>query len=195
MNREEHDTLSEEIWQKTHELYTSIEGNINKIINKVLNYNNVLEFDDYKSIAYIACRDAILSYNAYLGTKDYSSISLVNEEVEEFQRLMKSTTRMKLETFAYWYVMKRIYSEADCGIVRWRVFDSDGILKFDLSEQEWRKRKKKLLAEGFTGEPYSVFVDLKDCNGESINAGDLIDVNSSAVPVDVYKAMNLSFAR
>lgn len=191
MDKGEYDASLEEIGQKAYELYMSMEKKINKIISKVLNYNKASEFDDYKSEAYAACHEAVLLYNAYLKTKDYSSISLINEEIEEFQRLTKSTTKMKLETFSYWYIMKKIYSEADCGLVRWHIFDSDGILKNDLSEQEWRKHKKKLLAEGFTGEPYSVFVDLKDCNGESIDAGDLADVKTFNTPVDVYKVMSL----
>jgi hypothetical protein len=86
-------------------------------------------------------------------TGDLSSLADAEIPVEELppeEIVQLKVTVMKPETFAHWYISKAMDARADTKEIEFRIFDSEGEYVETLSNTEYRKRKRQILAAGYT---------------------------------------------
>ena len=119
-------------------LWGKMQPSIKKIIKKVLGYNSSYEFDDYLNEAYVACIEALSKYRNGNNDADY--------------RLLNATLSgkyMKEETFAFWFIEKRIYKMADVGEVTWAMYDPYGNYIDTIPNGEYRRIKRDKEDKGY----------------------------------------------
>lgn len=109
---------------------------IEKIIRKVINFNDVLEEDDYWNEAYIAIYTAVLKYNRF---RQFGQVD--PDEDFEVARMLRLSD-MKFETFAYWYVERALYRAADMGDVEFLIPQNGNGTEKVLTASEYYKNRK-----------------------------------------------------
>lgn len=110
---------------------------ISKIINQIKNYNRACEESDYWSEAFLAIQQGVIKYNKFRNF----SVDFNEQEDFEIYLLLQNNPSMKFQTFAYWYLQKRLYKLADMGDVEF-VVEMDG-KEIAISSEEYHKNRKK----------------------------------------------------
>jgi|GEM_PF-823447 len=133
-----YEELCEKVNEEAMEVYEEVRCFIKKIIRNIKNYNTCYEEEDYEQEAYLAVVLAVTKYNEF---RKFGTISIdSSEDVEAFQELKKNPA-MKLQTFTYWFLQKKLYKMADTGEVKFLVGNNgDEII---LSSEEYHKNRKK----------------------------------------------------
>lgn len=128
-----------------HETWQNMHKRIDSIIKICMGFNNnVYEWNDYRSEAFIACYDAILSHSAFRPRNPNSKFTPPPDMIDDIDGI----TRMKIETYAYWYIYKRLFAMAHCEEINYHVHRTNGEYIQTLSNNEYRKRKKSLEQQG-----------------------------------------------
>ncbi len=154
---------------------------INKIINQIKRYNRVCEEEDYWEEAYIAIHTGVIKYNKF------RKFSVEFDEQEDFEifQLLQNNPSMKFETFAYWYLQKRLYRLADMGDVEFVVENENGE-KTMITAEEYHKNRKKYNGSARSVQKVYSFSELSCLNGgeeerkyEPINYDDFINIKNN----------------
>ena len=172
---EVYEKTSTEIAEEAYRLYSEMKDNIEKIVSKVKNFNRAYEPADYFQEAYSACIQAQTDYCKYMKTGRTTTDTQVQEDLAEYLSLINGSTRMKLSTYAYWLVQKKVYNLADCNEIQWYIYDKEGVFKGTMLEKEFRKNKERLRLTGHTFTPGAMFVTIKTYDEEDRDAGELGD--------------------
>ena len=111
----------------------------------------------------------------YMKTGKLAADTEVQEDLAEYLSLINGSTRMKLSTYAYWLVQKKVYNLADCNEIQWSIYDKEGVFKGTMLEKEFRKNKERLRLTGHTFTPITTCVTIKTYDDEDRDAGELGD--------------------
>jgi len=140
-------------------LWEKMQPSIKKIVQKVLGYNGSYELNDYLNESYIACVEALTKYRNGNNDADYRLHSAT----------LGNNGSMKAETFAFWFIEKRIHKMADTGEVAWEVYDSSGNYKNTVFNGEYRRIKKNKEDKGYTFVSKRMTVSTNGNYGDSDN--------------------------
>lgn len=124
------------IMEQSNALFIEMSPLINHLIRKYIRFNNVCEWDDYKNEALVGCVDAVIKFRTDYVSKSGNQNSKI--------------TRMKRQTFAYWFILKRLARISGADEYHYHLFDQDGFFCTTLSNTDYRKNKKKYEQKGFT---------------------------------------------
>ncbi|MEM4134553.1 MAG: hypothetical protein QXV73_05090 [Candidatus Micrarchaeia archaeon] len=114
---------------------------IQKVINQIKQYNRVCDEEDYWSEAFLALQIGVIKYNKFRKYSVGFSENFLEEDDEEVYEYLSRNPTMKFQTFAYWYLQKRLYKLADMGDVEFivSVNGTDNII----SAEEYYKNRHK----------------------------------------------------
>ena len=145
--------------EKALELQDKMEKKIGKIIRSVIGYNRAYEEEDYRQEAYAACFDAELKYRKFKKVISNSCQSF-DADIRSFLNIIGGSTKMKKETFCFWFLQKRLYKMADLGEVLWDIFGDNGNYVETLTNKEFRQIKKSLDQKRYRYVSQSAIVDM-----------------------------------
>ena len=95
---------------------------------------------------------------------DALHINGVDMAVREY---LRSGGKMQIETFAYWYLQKKIFgAAAKVNEVIYHIW-KDGVFQCTMDNSEFRKRKKSLQMRGCTFTTSNLFSDLSGMRGDA----------------------------
>jgi|SRR5208337_1881181 len=172
---EVYEKTNTEIAEEAYRLYSDMKDKIEKMVDKVKNFNRAYEPADYYQEAYSACIQAETDYCKYMKTDQMAADTEVQEDLAEYLSLINGSTKMKLSTYAYWLVQKKVYNLADCNEIQWYIYDKEGVFKGTMLEKEFRKHRKRLRLTGHTFTPEMACVTIKTYDDEDMDAGELGD--------------------
>lgn len=140
------DAEQQMIMATASDLYVSMKKMIDSIVNKFKNFSNANDWCDYQQEAFLACYDAALRHSPYRTREESDTSSTEDADGMDNDGLSK----MKLETFTYWFLLKKLSKLAKNGeeIVYHILKDNDFVKT--LNNNQYRKLKKSLEEGGYT---------------------------------------------
>ncbi len=126
--------MMREVANEAAVLLGQMKRQVDSVTSKVVKYNAAYEWEDYHQEAYLAVYDAVLRFSPLHAVTD-----------RESQR----TSQMQKQTFAQWFVQKRLFKMADLKEICFNVYDGNTCIEI-LTNSEYRKRKKELESKGYT---------------------------------------------
>lgn len=133
-----------------NEVWMSIQRQIHTIVDVLEQTNPVVrERKDYLNEAFAACWEAVLKYRFLHSRKEN-----VDYEIPEFDDPIEliNCTKMKLETFAHWFVSKKLQNMGRQDEVQINIRDKNNTFIDQMSNTEYRKKKRSLEEKGYTAQ-------------------------------------------
>jgi hypothetical protein len=194
--------------EEAHLVWQSLQKQIKHLAEKIIRFNSIYTIEDYINEAYLACYDAICRYDSYVKKKkkehavDKKAIGWSKEVLGEpgsrsplpFQitpiensTQMINKTIMKIEVFAFWYILKRFFKLADMDEVVFNVFNEDEEYIETLSNSEYRKKKKELKSKKCIIRTSNIYRSLDRFNSDvdEDNAQEFADLSFMGFSEDV----------
>lgn len=147
-------SLEEVVQEEAYKLWLSMRRMILKVVRKVIKFNNIYEEEDYVNEAYFAVLEAYVKYDRFHKYKECDP---------EMYEILSKKPSMKLQTYAYWYVQKRIYQMAQTGEVEFVDEDGQVIQASDF----YRTRRKNKNKQIFSRKKVFTFSELSYLNGSN----------------------------
>ena len=173
------DACLQEYYKESKKLYESMVKQIDRLANRCKCFSNINEIGDYAQEAYIACSDATLRYSRYHKRKpdpQYVPTEITDEEIAEASKLWDITNDealsiMRMETYAHWYISKRLFRLATAEGIEYEIRDKDNNYITTMNNNEYRKNKKALTDKGCKANSYRPTKHFCELSSKTDNGG------------------------
>lgn len=144
--------LEEEVQNEVYKIWSDMKKIILKIIKKVKNFNNIYEEEDYLNESYFAILEAYIKYDRFHKYKECDC---------ETYEILSQKPAMKFQTYAYWYIQKKIYQMAKTGDIEFVDEDGEIMQAKDFYRNKKNVKNKKI----FSRKKVFTFSELSLMNG------------------------------